>query len=377
MDKTKLYMHLKSFLALVASLTISQTVFSQEAQQVSIGDNMNFGITYSLPKTAVIATLETTCTKVTAGAYAAYAEKFLGLENVPLQDDVTWEIQRIELETVAKADTSRTFHIDFNEKNALPTFYLTDERCLWSINQKPEVKPATPLTETTEAATKLVMKASDMLTSEILKAGSKVKQAELLAQEIFNIRESRSLLVKGEADNMPGDGVSLQLMLDNLTAQEEALLSLFVGTTTSFNKQFKVEYLPEGSTQRELMFRFSKYLGLVDNDDMAGAPYYISVLVTEDNRMPEIDDKTRKKTGLLGFGAKSGEKGIAFCIPGKAHVSLFTADQTLASGEMSMGQFGHVEQLPASQFTDKKKPTSALFAPATGAIKIFEQTSAQ
>lgn len=372
-------MYLKSFLAIIASLTISQGLFSQEAQKVTVGDNMNFGVTYSLPKTVVVATLETTCTKSTAGAYAAYAEKFLGLSDVQLEDETLWEIQRITLDTKAKADTARTYHIDFSEKNALPTFYFTDERCLWAINQKPEVMSVAPVEATEEAPSKLALKASDVLTSEILKAGSKVKQAELVAQEIFNIRESRSLLIKGEADNMPGDGASLQLMLDNLTAQEDALMSLFIGTKTCTSKQFKVEYEPAASTQRELMFRFSKFLGLVDNDDLAGAPYYISVLVTEDNRMPEVvDDKSRKKSGVLGIvGGKSVEKGLAFCIPGKAHVSLFTADATLVSGEMNMGQFGHVEQLPVSHFTDKKRPVSALFAPTTGAIKIFEQAAAQ
>lgn len=368
----------KSVLALIASVTMSHYALAQEVQQVTVGDNMNFGITYSLPKTAVRATINATCTSHVAGAYAAYAEKFLGLKEVKLNDETLWEIQQITLTSAAHADTARTYHIDFSEKAALPTFYFTDERCLWAINQKPalETASAAPVPMAQAMQVKAPMKASDVLTGEILKAGSKVKQAELIAQEIFNIRESRSLLIKGEADNMPGDGASLQLMLDNLSAQEEALMSLFVGTTTLTERQYVVEYMPEAATERDLFFRFSKHLGLVDNDDLAGAPFYISVQITEDNRLAEPDDKSRKKSsgGMLGLmGGKSA--GIAFCIPGKATVQLFDATHTLASGEMSMGQFGHVEQLPASQFTDKKKPTSAQFTPATGAIKLFEQTT--
>lgn len=373
-------MNCKSFVAFFASLYIIHGAGAQEVRQVTVGDNMNFGITYNLPKTGLIATIDAQCTTYEAGPYAAYAEKFLGIDDVMLENKVRWEILNISLSTVAHADTSRTYHIDFNEKASYPTFYFTDERCLWSINQRPASQAKQPAAPQSVSPAKAPLKASDVLTSEILKAGSKVKQAELVAQEIFSIRESRSMLIKGEADNMPGDGVSLQLMLDNLTAQEEALLSLFVGNTTVTTSQYKTEYMSEKSVERDLFFRFSERLGLVDKDDLAGAPYYISVLVTEDNRMQEVvEDKNQKKNGILGLvsGSKASEKGIAFCIPGKVHVSLFTASQTLLSGEFSMGQFGHVEQLPVSQFTDRKRPTSALFNPETGSIKMFEQNAVQ
>lgn len=358
-------MNCKSILALVATLVITQRTMAQEAVQVSVGDNMNFGITYSLPKTVVRATVDALCTKSVAGPYAAYAEKFLGLSDVLLEDKTHWEVQRITLDNYAVADTSRTFHIDFNPKGALPTFYFTDDRCLWAVNQAPQVMPQKVVDEETKivSAGKSIVKASDVLTSEILKAGSKVKQAELIAQEIFSIRESRTLLIKGEADNMPGDGASLQLMLDNLTAQEDALLSLFVGSTSTSSQQQVVSFVPKDNTEREVLFRFSELLGFVEPDDMVGAPYYISVRLTEDNRMVDpVDDKNRKKV----------DKGLAFCVPGKAHISLFSTTETLASGDMYMGQFGHVEQLPASLFTDKKKPASALFTPTTGAVRIID-----
>ena len=41
------------------------------------------------------------------------------------------------------------------------------------------------------------------LTQEILMASSSAKMAELVAQEIYNIRESKNALLRGEADNMP------------------------------------------------------------------------------------------------------------------------------------------------------------------------------
>ena len=354
----------KRFSAALAAVMIGVTLQAQEVQKVTIGDNLTYGITYNLPKTAVVITVESTCAKTVAGPFAAYAEKFLGVNDAVLEDQSVWVIEKISLESVAQADSARTYHIDFSEKGALPTFYLTNDRCLSSINRAPQDLKTLPEEKTVEVKGKPIYKASDVLTGEILKAGSKLKQAELVAQEIFSIRESRSLLIKGEADNMPGDGASLQLMLDNLSAQEEALMSLFVGTTTETKHSHNYTYLPTRETARDLAFRFSKHLGYVDNDDYAGEPYYVSVQLLEDNREQFVPGaKVKKQT----------QKGIAFCVPGKAHITLLSAKQTLAEGDMYMAQFGRVEQLPQAQFTDKKRPCSAAFTPATGAIKIFEQ----
>lgn len=355
----------KKLSAALAAMMFGLTLTAQEVQPVTVGENFNYSLTYSLPKTVLVVTVESSCVKTTAGVFAPYAEKFLGLKDVAIEDQTLWEVEKISLSNIAKADASRTFRIEFQEKAALPTFYLTDDRCLCSINRQPQQLVTLPAEETLDMSDKPVYKASDVLTGEILKAGSKLKQAELVAQEIFSIRESRSLLIKGEADNMPGDGTSLQLMLDNLYAQEEALMSLFIGSTVKTHHSRNFYYTPTKQANKEVAFRFSKFLGYVDADDYAGEPYYVTVQITEDNREQASDQNAK--------GKKKAEKGIAFCIPGKAHVILSSAKEKLAEGDMYMAQFGRVEQLPQAQFTDKKRPCSAVFTPATGAIKIFEQ----
>ena len=350
-------------LLLLAALTGLGTL-AQEVRQVNIGDNLNYGITYSLPVTAIRVNVKAHCKKTIAGQFAPYAEKFLGLQGVALENQTEYTIEQITLEGVAKPDTSRTYHIDFSEKGYLPAFYLTAEGGLWGINQKPEVKVSDEETEVPTQTKRILLKPSDVLTSEILKAGSKAKQADLCAQEIFSIRESRNELIRGEADNTPSDGKQLQLMLDNLTAQEEALLSLFVGNTTESDVCQSFDIVTTEEVDRVLAFRFSRELGFVATDDYAGAPYYISVDILEDNRLTDLDPKARKKA----------DHGVAYCLPGKARVTLFSASETLAQGEMYMAQFGHVEQLPGAQFTDKKRPFAAIFTPSTGAVRLFEPT---
>lgn len=355
---------MKKYILSAVAAVMALGLSAQQVRPVTIGDNMDYGLTYRIPLTAVEVTVDAFCTKFQPGQFAPYAEKFLGLKDVPQEASIHWEVTDIKMTPVALADTSRSYHIVFSEKGALPTFYLSSENTILGINAAPEL-PASVEKKQEIPAPKFTTNPADFMTSEMLKAGSKAKQAELVAEEIMAIRESRSELVRGEADNMPSDGKQLQLMLDNLSEQEASLLSLFVGVTTYDVAARHFTYAPREAAERELLFRFSRELGFVSNDDLAGAPYYMSLSVIEDNRMPFMDVKALKKL----------EKGIAFSVPGKAHIRLFNAAQTLAEGDLRMSQFGHVEQLPQAQFTDRKRPCAATFDAASGALHLFEQAA--
>ena len=73
------------------------TGWAQQAEQVTIGDNFDYGITYSLPTTALQLTVTAQCTVTVAGQYAIYAEKLLGLHDAPLADQTLWQVQSIRL----------------------------------------------------------------------------------------------------------------------------------------------------------------------------------------------------------------------------------------------------------------------------------------
>ena len=332
---------------------------AQNVQKVIVGDNMNYGITYSLPQTAIQLKVKATMTKTEAGMFAPYAEKYLGLTDVAMADQTKWELNSITLDGAAVPDTSRTYHILFSEKGQMPVFYLSEEGNLLSINREPEIIVSDAEEVKPAQKTKLVLKATDVLSEEILKAGSKAKQAELTAREIFSIRESKRNLLKGDVDNMPADGASFQIMIDNLNAQEEALLSLFEGVSQVEDVERVIEYVPTENVDNEVLFRFSSYEGFVDKDDLIGEPYYVSVSVIE-----PVAVEGKKK---------SANNGIAFNIPGKASVKISYDGEVIAQTTMQMGQLGHVEQLPSSQFSDKKKMASAAFNPLTGSIRIYEQ----
>lgn len=342
------------------------TMQAQDVVKVAVGDTQDHGVTYSLPKTQIRVTVKARCTTVKAGAYAQYAEKYLGLTDALLDDKTEWSISSVTLSPEAVADTSRTFHIVFNEKMPLPTFYFDAEGRLLSINREPgAVKRSAADEETTDAVTeKKTVSAFNVMSEELLKAGSKAKQAEIAARQIFRIRESRLNLLTGEVDKMPADGASFQIVMDNLKQQEDAYMQLFCGVTTETEVEREFIYMPMEEEQGVILFRFSKHFGFADADDLSGEPYTVSLTLLEDNRKvaERVDAKGKKLPPATG---------IAHCVAGKASVALIHKGKTLAEDNWQMGQFGHVENLDKMHFLNKKTPASALFNPMTGAVTLF------
>ena len=187
------------------------------------------------------------------------------------------------------------------------------------------------------------------------------KVAELCAQEIYDIRDSRNALVRGEADNTPKDGAQLQLMLNQLDIQAEALESLFKGTIQKNTEVFCLYYTPDKETDKDILFRFSSKLGVVDSDDMAGSPIYVSVKVLETLPEAVYDEQTEKKKEKM-------EKGVYYNVPSRARLTVFTPEKELGSIETPMGQFGAVEILSSALF-DKKLNTKVTFFQTTGGVK--------
>lgn len=199
------------------------------------------------------------------------------------------------------------------------------------------------------------------MTQEILSAGSVAKMAELCAQEIYDIRESRNALVRGEADNTPKDGAQLQLMLNQLAQQDQALTSLFAGTEHTTHEVFSLTYDPRQETNKEVLFRFSHKLGILAADDLAGDPIYISLKCTETLPQAVADEQVAKKKAKM-------EKGIYYNVPVRAKLTVFDSDKEYTTMETPMGQFGSVEILSNLLF-DKKTTTKVTFFQNTGGTK--------
>lgn len=321
------------------------------------------GITYFLPTTCIRVAVTATKEHFIPGEFCEYAERFLKLKNVPLVPYDEWKIDDIKLYSYGVADTKKGYTIKFKQKTSAPLVSLSTDGRLLSVNAKVADNsmsqlPSSSVTQNQEKT----INGADFKTEEILSAGSKVKMAELTANEIYDIRENRGLLTKGQADFMPKDGEQLKLMLANLDTQEEGLLQLFKGSKTSETHVFVFDVVPSGEVSQKPLFNFSHYLGMIDADDPAGTTYYLSI--TDLKSLPEVAPSADGK-------AKKENDDLRYILPGRAEIKVTQGDNVCVKQTFPMAQLGRVEHLGGDLF-NKKFTTHVILSPVTGGITKIE-----
>lgn len=318
------------------------------------------GSSYYLPQTALRFALQIEKSTYTPGEFAGYASRYLKRNDVSLSPLTTYRIVGLKLTSVAQPDTAKFFTAKADAKHSIRSLERDDNGVLVAVNAQPrKVEQPRPFRPAPKPAP---LNPHDYMTEEILSAGSKAKMAELCVTEIYDIRENKGMLNKGQADFMPKDGEQLRIMLRNLDTQENALMQLFVGTTEKDTLEQVVTFVPTREVDKQLLFRFSKYLGMTDTDDLGGSPYYIKI---EDlHSMPTLN-------GVTDTRKDKDNVGIYVNLPGKIRASVYNGNALMGAYELYAAQFGKLESISGEMFS-RKYTTSIVLNPVTGSIEKIE-----
>ncbi len=350
----------KLLVAFFLFMTSSLMAFAQKSVNEAEGTG------YYLPRTELRFTVRMEKTTYTPGEYALYAEKYLRMTNVSMKPSVTYRIIDFKVNSVGERDTSKFYVAPTDSKHNIQSLRLDDNGTLLAINAEPKV---VSMPEPFKPAPKpKAINPRDYMTEDILTAGSSAKMAELCALEIYDIRDSRNLLNRGQADFMPNDGEQMRIMLNNLDMQEAGFLQLFKGITDKDTIDAVIQFVPTKTTERQLLFRFSKWLGVTDADDLAGNPYFISV---EDKHITAQIQET-----LLNTKKQKDNVGLFVNVPGKIKVSLYDGEKEWTAYELYAAQFGRTEALSEELFS-KKMFTNLVLNPVTGSIESIESDVAK
>ena len=318
------------------------------------------GAVYLLPKTGIKVTVLIEKTTYTPGELCKYAERYLRIKDASPTPSVSYRITNIRQEAFAVADTSKHYAIEFNSKTVATNVRLSDDGILLAINAEPNLLPVTkPFVAAPRPAS---VNPRQYMNEETLAAGSTAKMAELIAQDIYEIRESRNLLVRGQADNMPKDGEQLRLMLNQLDKQDMAMTSLFTGTTIKDTTEYTMTIIPDKTSDKKVLFRFSQKLGLLESDDLAGVPYYYMAEDLKTVPPAEVIDPKKKNKQA---------QGVYVNIPGKLRSTISHAQGIVDTAEFPAGQFGNVELLSGALF-NKRYTTRLWLHPLSGAVEKID-----
>jgi hypothetical protein len=347
---------------------INSSLAQTQVIKVNALKTNDYGVQYMLPKTVLKITIEYSETKQKAGPYAKYASRYLGVnDSEVISEDLTY----YGLSTVSVTETyvpnkEQSYLVAFKSKTTAPFVYLTEDGVICTINAEYVSDAANDIKKETTTVTKATTPAinpQSIYTEEYLRAGSVSKMAEVAAKNIYKIRESRQDILTGEAENVPKDGEAMRIILGNLDAQEKLWRELFTGSeeTVKHTQQLTIEPVEEVS--KEVLFRFSKYAGVVDTEDLSGNPVYWNLKDLKTVEIPESDPKKKVKE----------PQSIVYNIPGKANVEIYNGTKKFYSSTINVTQFGTTQILGPSLLDDKKTPVQVYFYPNTGAIKQIIQ----
>ncbi len=347
---------------LTALLIAASSMSAQSSQRITAGKASEYGLIYSLPNTVVDIYLTAELTEETPGEFHNYTRRYLGTAEAITTPSRSARIAQALVVPRGVADPQLQWLAQF-KNGSTPFMTLTPDDIPLGINTEREYVADEPAAdaETGWSASPLEGDiARQAVTADMARSSSTSKRAEFAAQRIFELREMRSDILSGQADNMPADGAAMELVLNNLSGQEAALTAMFTGVRRQRTVVGKVTVMPDSVGVRDyVVARLSATDGVIDAADLAGIPVTVDITVLQRGELP-VNDKGEVKSFPRG--------GVAYRIPGRARVDVVFEGNCIASAEINVAQLGVVFGLNPSLFTDKREPAMAVFDPATGAL---------
>ena len=349
---------MKKIIALVAmTMLVSGVATGQKTQKFTADKNNEYGLTYSLPLTVVDFEVTACHTVSKAGPYAKYAKKYLGITDVISEDSRTWQLVDVKMSERGEADHAHKYLMQF-KSGQTPFIICSDDGRLLAINDDSVTEQTKSEEDGNKREKRHSTPAMSALTGDILASQSTAKRAELAAQQIYKIRQSRNDYMTGEADQMP-DGEALKIIMKRLDEQEAALTEMFTGSSTTEQITRTFTFTPDGEDGREVICRISDLNGVVEKDDLSGEPVYASFKTVDAPVMP-VNDKGEEK--------KLPKDAVIYNIPGRVNVVVTYQGEKKLDQNFDCAQVGIQFGLDPDRFADKKQPAYLRLSPATGGI---------
>ena len=294
----------------------------------------------------------------------AYASRYLG-ESYATQPTTRYQIERVAMHAHGVPDTTQSYLIQSVATPSVEQLVaLTPDGLLYSLHGK-AYKPTTTdyLADYPKGVTQ--QEASQALPQEYALATSRAKQAEVVASRLFELRERRVELLSGQVETMPCDGPALKMVLDGLDKEIAALQALFAGRTSKRYYEEIVDVPIDDPVSQQEVARFAPQYGLVDKEDLSGAPIYISVEALN-HPAPQSDAELHKLTKSTA---------LRYIEPRRARVSLQLPERNQAIMlELSVAQWGRTAILEHKLGADKlgQLPYTIYFDLTSGSIELIE-----
>lgn len=323
------------------------------------------GIFYSLPLTTFVIRIEAEQTLFIPGPYAAFAEKYLGIQDAKTQPVEKWQFTGVQIETITEPDPSAWYFLHWNAKHKLPPVYdhlVRQGMILDPVNKtsfsfpgiSPEetdiaLKPVFPdvsytdyFAEKTDTLYKTVFQDSVFVNIPVFRKHMQQKNLEEKASEaahlIHKLRKRRFKMAAADYNIIP-QGEAMKAAIEELNRTEELYLSLFVGKTISRKYSKTFLYTPTADQPLEaILARFSPASGWSEEKTVDALPLRIVIMPQERNfPKPPLDTDKKKEANV-----------IYYRLPIPAEVDLFLGPEQIVHIRSSVYQMGNLISIRAN-----------------------------
>lgn len=315
------------------------------------------GITYSLPKTELNIVITARYTIEKPGPFYQYAERYLATKEIITINNETWQIDNIEIKSGTIADPNRTFQVAIDNRGIANNITYTHDNIIVGVNILSDRSDKSDKSDRSDKFNKTLSFDYSVLNEDALVSTSIPKMAEMVARQIYRIRESRTALLTADLEQLP-DGEALKTMLAQLDHEEAELLAFFIGKSTTYTVTKEYRITPDDDLKNYVIARISSTEGLTDASNVIGEPIYLNIKGTYYNA-PLTDPKQEK-----------APKGFYYNVPGKAEILIESPELTTQT-TLPIAQFGYTTHLNAN--ITNNKTAKIHFNPELGTILKIER----
>lgn len=335
------------------------------------------GVVYALPQTGIRVHVKATRERYVNGPFHMYAEKMLGIGNVPSTSSDRWNIDEMRIEAFSEPDPDQ-IHKAMGQAAKLVS--LTESGILSGINvsvKSPEstIQTQSFLTKDLDKQVKFTdlsiwsfYSAADSTRSFKMVSKNMDQKAAEAAETIFNLRNSRFALLTNADDEPLPDGKSFEVMTEELGKMEQNYLALFIGKSAKQTYEFSFDFIPGQKTAKgEVFFRFSEDRGVLPKSDLSGRPIVIELSKAENLASRQAEMSSAEN-------AIPAKNGLYYRMPGMAEIRIMDGSTQLAGARVPIAQFGTTAPIPEDLLEGNFRLE---FFPTTGAIKSITSIEKQ
>jgi hypothetical protein len=314
-------------------------------------------IVYALPQTCVNITLEVTKTTIKKGPFAEFAQKYLDITNVPLNDSEFYAISDVKVLPQLEADPAQFYGITFKTfpDNLSNLFSLSNKGIVLDFANSwrkgvDSLKPLSKdsdfifdpnltnetITEKVDTFYKTVVTDTSFRRIPIFKkqvsAKSNEEMAKETAHELIKTRKRKLKILRGEYEFHP-DGKALEVMINELNKEEETLLKMFNGIKLTNKQYFRFTEVPQTEPFSKELCYFTTDMG-IQNFKSEGCSI-ISVQITREQQPTQQSSIAESQSNILYIR-----------VPAMTKVEVLKDDTNITQTRMPVYQFGSVQIVP-------------------------------